>query len=54
MIIGSVVDIQMSVEMRRFQLGNWGITMALVFCRPVSSNSHASMEFETVRLTCEL
>lgn len=29
MIIGSVVDIQVSVEMRRFQFGNWGIIMAL-------------------------
>ena len=29
MIIGSVVDIQVSVEMRRFQFENWGITMAL-------------------------
>lgn len=29
MIIGSVVDIQISVEMRRFQFGSWGITMAL-------------------------
>ena len=29
MIIGSVVDIQVSVEMRRLQFGNWGITMAL-------------------------
>lgn len=28
-IIGSVVDIQISVEMRRFHFGNWGITMAL-------------------------
>lgn len=28
-IIGSVVDIQVSVEMRRFHFGNWGITMAL-------------------------
>lgn len=29
MIIGSVVDVQISVEMRRFQFKNWGITMAL-------------------------
>mgnify|MGYP000535655045 CR=1 FL=1 len=29
MIIGSVVDIQVSVEIRRFQFGNWGISMAL-------------------------
>lgn len=29
MVIGSVVDIQVSVEMRRFQFENWGITMAL-------------------------
>ena len=28
-IIGSVVDIQISVEMRRFHFGNWGITMVL-------------------------
>lgn len=29
MIIGSVLEIQISVEMRRFQFGNWGIHMAL-------------------------
>lgn len=29
MIIGGVVDIQISVEMRRCQFRNWGITMAL-------------------------
>lgn len=29
MIIGSVVDIQISVEMHRFQFRNWGIPMAL-------------------------
>lgn len=29
MIIGSVVDIQIFVEMRGFQFGSWGITMAL-------------------------
>lgn len=28
-IIGSVVDIQVSVEMHRLQFGNWGIIMAL-------------------------
>lgn len=29
MILGSVADIQVSVEMRRLQLGNWGLTMIL-------------------------
>lgn len=29
MIIGSVVDIQVSVEMRRLQFGTWGLTMIL-------------------------
>lgn len=29
MIIGSVVDIQVSVEMRRFQFRKWGLMMAL-------------------------
>ena len=29
MIIGSVLDIQVAVEMRRFRLGSWGLSLAL-------------------------